>query len=123
MIELNLVLEIHQTLLEEFGGKSGIRDSAVLESAIKRPFSGLNEQEFYPTPEEKAASILESIVAGHPFTDGNKRTGYVLMRLLLLQYHKDILATEEEKYQLVISVASTQMKYTEILQWIRLHVI
>jgi len=122
MIQLNAVLEIHQLLIEEFGGKSGIRDQAVLESAIKRPYSGLNEQEFYVTPEEKAAAILESIVAGHPFTDGNKRTGYVLMRLLLLEHGKDILASEEEKYQLVISVASGQNGFKEIVEWIQKHV-
>ena len=75
MITVEKVLKIHDVLIHEFGGKAGIRDLAVLESAINRPFTGVADQEFYPTIEEKAAVYLESIVAGHPFSDGNKRTG------------------------------------------------
>ncbi len=123
MIHLNAVLEIHQLLIEEFGGKAGIRDLTVLESAIQRPFTGLAEQEFYPTPVEKAAAVLESIVTGHPFTDGNKRTGYVLMRLFLMENGKDIAATEEEKYQLVIAIASGQKQFQEIVDWIQAHLV
>ena len=123
MIHLNAVLEIHQLLIEEFGGKAGISDLTVLESAIQRPFTGLAEQEFYPTPVEKAAAVLESIVTGHPFTDGNKRTGYVLMRLFLMENGKDIAATEEEKYQLVIAIASGQKQFQEIVDWIQAHLV
>lgn len=123
MITLNQVLEIHTILLNQFGGKEGVRDLAALESAIQRPYSGLSEQQFYPTAEEKAASVLESIVAGHPFTDGNKRTGYVLMRLMLMQHGLDIAAAEDEKYALVIGVASGDVKFDEILYWIKQHVV
>ncbi|WP_245764138.1 type II toxin-antitoxin system death-on-curing family toxin [Thermoflexibacter ruber] len=49
---------------------------------------------------------MESIVKNHPFIDGNKRTGYVLMRLVLMNFGKDIQATQDEKYNFVISVAS-----------------
>ena len=53
-----------------------------------------DEMEFYPDVEQKAAAILESIVNNHPFIDGNKRTGYVLMRLFLLEQNKDIQASQ-----------------------------
>lgn len=122
MITVEKVLKIHDVLIHEFGGKAGIRDLAVLESAINRPFTGMADQEFYPTIEEKAAVYLESIVAGHPFSDGNKRTGYLLMRLFLLENNKDILASEDEKYELVISVASGQLKFDDIVSWIKRHI-
>ncbi len=96
MIELTEVLAIHQRLLDEFGGAAGVRNMAGLKSALERPFSGFGNSEFYPEPEQKAAAILESIVSNHPFIDGNKRTGYVLMRLLLLENGRDVQASQDE---------------------------
>lgn len=118
MIDLQDVFEIHQVLIQEFGGLQGVRDEGLLKSAIERPFGGFGETEFYPTPEEKAGAILESIVKNHPFTDGNKRTGYVLMRLTLMQFGKDIIAIQDEKYSFVIEVASGQIDFQKIVAWI-----
>lgn len=119
MIDLAEVLAIHQVLIDEFGGSSGIRDQGLLQSAIDRPFSGIGETLFYPTPEERAGAILESIIKNHPFVDGNKRTGYVLMRLLLMQSGKDLSATQDEKYEFVIRVASGQLDFVQIVDYIR----
>jgi death on curing protein len=118
MIDLSEVLDIHQILINEFGGSPGIRDEGLLKSAIARPFTGFGETEFYPTLAEKAAAILESIVKNHPFVDGNKRTGYVLMRLTLMQFSHDIAATQNEKYDFVIEVASGQIDFQQIVAWI-----
>jgi death on curing protein len=122
MREIMEVLEIHDTLLHEFGGMRGVREEGLLKSALERPFSGFGEVEFYPSTEEKVSAILESIVANHPFLDGNKRTGYVLMRLLLMQYGKDIKASQTEKYDFVIAVASSKMDYAAIVAWIKQHI-
>jgi death-on-curing protein len=118
MIDLQEVIEIHEVLIQAFGGGQGIRDEGLLKSAIERPFSGFGETEFYPKPEEKAAAIFESIVKNHPFIDGNKRTGYVLMRLILMQFGKDLSATQDEKYSFVIEVASGQIDFQDIVAWI-----
>lgn len=119
MIDYQEVLEIHQVLIREFGGSQGVRDENGLKSAIERPFSGFGETEFYPSPEEKAGAILESIVKNHPFIDGNKRTGYVLMRLILMNFGKNIQATQDEKYNFVIAVASGQLEFEQIVTWIK----
>lgn len=119
MIDYDEVIEIHQILLKEFGGSEGIRDENALKSALERPFSGFGERVFYPSLEEKASAILESIVKNHPFVDGNKRTGYVLMRLVLMHFGKDIQATQDEKYDFVIGVASGQLDFQEIVFWIK----
>ena len=112
------VLRIHREVIVLFGGTHGVRDSNGLESAIHRPTSGFTGAEFYKTPAEKASAIMESILNNHPFLDGNKRTGYILMRLTLLHYGFDIEATQEEKYQFVVSVASGEKGYDQILKWI-----
>jgi len=123
MIDLQEVFEIHQVLIHQFGGSDGVRDEGLLKSAIERPFSGFGETEFYKTPEEKAGAVLESIVKNHPFIDGNKRTGYVLMRLILMQFGKDIVATQDEKYNFVIEVAAGKIDIQEIVAWISKRVI
>ena len=119
MITYQEALDIHEVLLKTFGGLAGMRDEGLLKAAIARPFAGFGEAEFYPRLEEKAAAILESIVKNHPFVDGNKRTGYVLMRLLLLQADQDIQATQDEKYDFVIGVAAGQLTFQEIVAWIK----
>jgi death-on-curing protein len=119
MIDYQDVLEIHQVLIREFGGSQGIRDERGLKSALERPFGGVGQTEFYPSPEEKAAAMLESIVKNHPFIDGNKRTGYVLMRLVLLEFGKDLQATQNEKYEFVIAIASGQIDFEQIATWIK----
>jgi death on curing protein len=43
MIDLQEVFEIHQVLIQEFGGLQGVRDKGLLKSAIERPFSGFGE--------------------------------------------------------------------------------
>jgi death on curing protein len=119
MIDFDEVLDIHHALIQKFGGTVGVRDEGLLQAALERPFSGFGEIEFYPTAEEKAAAILESIVTNHPFIDGNKRTGYVLMRLLVMQYGKDIRASQDEKYEFVIAIASGEMDFQQVLTWIK----
>ena len=121
MINLKNVFQIHQAVIDEFGGATGIRNKGALEAALARPFNGFGDSEFYPEPSEKAAAILESIIKNHPFVDGNKRTGYFLMRALLMHYGKDIKASQDEKYDFVIKVASSQIKFDEIAAWIKEH--
>ncbi len=118
MMQLKEVLSIHKILIEEFGGKAGIRDLDGLDAAIKRPFTTFDGQELYPTPVAKAAAILESVVKNHPFLDGNKRTGYTLMRLILLENGQDIEATEAEKYDFIIQIATGALDFEEIHQWL-----
>jgi death on curing protein len=118
MISIQETVYIHNLLIKTFGGSSGVRDFQALESALSRPFQTFDNVELYPSIIEKAASLLESLLANHPFVDGNKRTGYVLMRLFLKKNGMDIIADEETKYQFVIDVASGVKRYDDILIWL-----
>src|SRR5690348_10413515 len=106
MITPSQAEQIHKILIEQFGGTLGLRDSGALASALSRPFQTFEGKELYPTAIQKAASLIESILSNHPFIDGNKRTGYVLMRLFLVDHGYDIKATQDEKYNFVIRIAS-----------------
>ncbi|SCY37034.1 type II toxin-antitoxin system death-on-curing family toxin [Flavobacterium caeni] len=121
MISLKEVEIIHNILIDKFGGSKGIRDLGLLESALARPFATFDNNDLYPNPVDKAAAILESIAINHPFIDGNKRTAYTLMRLILLEYQFDIMASQDEKYDLVILVSTGDYRFDEIKNWIELN--
>ena len=119
MIEISEVEKIHDILIERFGGAKGIRDKGILESAIGRPFQTFDGKDLYPDPVDKAAAIFESIVSNHPFVDGNKRTAYVLMRLILKRNQLDIDIDQDVKYDFVIKAAKGELKFDKIKTWIR----
>ncbi len=118
MITIEEVLKIHIIIIEKFGGMEGIRDKNILDSALNRPFQTFEGKDLYPTSIDKASALIESVVKNHPFIDGNKRTGYVLMRLLLLNNGLDIQATRNEKYDFVIEIANGKFDYEHIKEWI-----
>ena len=122
MITLKEVERIHEILIDKFGGLKGIRDRGILESAINRPFQTFDQTELYPLPVDKAAAIFESIISNHPFVDGNKRTAYVLMRLILREHSLDIFANQDVKYEFVINAAKGEIKYEQIRQWLNNHI-
>jgi death-on-curing protein len=118
MTSLTQAEHLHKILIQQFGGSLGIRDTSSLASALSRPFQTFEGNELYPTAVQKAASLIESILVNHPFIDGNKRTGYVLMRLLLIEQGYDIKATQEEKYNFVIRIASGKSNFNDIIYWL-----
>jgi len=119
MISLEQALQIHIIAIENFGGANGVRDLGGLESALARPFQTFGKTDLYPTPFEKAAAIGESIIMNHPFIDGNKRTGYLLMEALLRYGGFRIIANDLELYNFVISVSTGNMSFDMIAKWLK----
>jgi len=118
MIDIQEVIQIHEILIEQYGGTKGVRDKRLLESAINRPFQTFDGKDLYDSPIEKSAAIFESLIKNHPFIDGNKRIAYVLLRVILLQYKLDLKADQDEKYRFVIEVAKGKLSFEQIKLWI-----
>lgn len=72
-----IILLLHKILAEETGGSAGVRDDAILDSALESVFSGYGDMEFYPTREEKGARLGYTLISNHAFVDGNKRIGNI----------------------------------------------
>lgn len=121
MIDLSTVERYHNILINKYGGSRGIRDKGSLLAALARPHASFDQQDLYPTAVEKAAAIFESVVINHPFMDGNKRIAFALLRLTLLDEKLDILATEDEKYDMTIAASIGNIRFEEIKDWIISH--
>jgi death-on-curing protein len=87
------------------GGRPDIRDIGLLQSAVERPRSTAFGEEAYPDLDAKAAALLHSIVAGHPLVDGNKRLGWVAVRLFYRLNDADIHPEPDAAYELIVEVA------------------
>lgn len=118
MINIKIALATHNILIERFGGGTGVRDTGSLEAALARPYATFDQQELYPSGIEKAAAILESIVINHPFVDGNKRTAYALMQLILVDHNMIVRVSENEQYDFVISASMGEIRFDEIRTWL-----
>ena len=115
------VLLLHKLISEETGGSVGVRDEALLESALEAAFSGFGGVEFYPTKEEKAARIGHSLISNHAFVDGNKRIGMYIMLSFLEVNGINLSYNDDEIVRVGLGVASGEMEYKDILDWIRDH--
>jgi death on curing protein len=123
MISQAEALFYHRELIRLFGGSDGVRDQGILDASLNRPFATFGGQDLFPEWIDKAAAIMHGIITGHPFIDGNKRTGYMLGRLLLQEGGLDLEATEEEKYDMVIEVATGQLDVDGIRAWMTSRVV
>lgn len=72
-LTVEIVKEIHAEAIAEFGGSQGIRDSALLESAVAAPQASFGGKSPYSDLVETAAAYLYFLCRNHPFIDGNKR--------------------------------------------------
>ena len=115
------VLLLHQLLAEETGGAVGLRDQALLDSALESAFAGFGDREFYPTKEEKAARLGFALVGNHAFLDGNRRIGMYVMLTFLEVNGIHMECTNEEVVQTALGVAAGTMGYEDLLAWVRSH--
>ena len=115
------ILRLHQKLLDATGGLSGTRDLGLLESAVYSANQVFGEEEAYPTVEQRAARLAYAITQNHPFVDGNKRVGMLVMLMTLRLNHVQIQYTQAELIQLGLSVADNSYRYEDILAWINNH--
>lgn len=73
-LEVEAVEAIHAEVLAAHGGLPGIRDEALLESAVSAPQASMMGRPMFTDPVEIAAAYLFYLCCNHPFLDGNKRT-------------------------------------------------
>lgn len=123
MIELTLeqILELHSLVVIETGGSLGLRDLGRLESSIATQNQSVFGQDLYPNVTDKAAAIIRSIIADHPFVDGNKRIA-ILVGLTFLKLNEiiyDFKPGELEDY--AVKIATDHIDIPQISIWLQDH--
>ena len=115
----DIVREIHAEAIAKFGGLDGVRESALLESAVAAPQAGFAGKSAYVDLAEIAAAYLFYPCKNHPFLDGNKRTALgaciVFLRLNRVEPQPDRPEWEE----LTLAVASGAIDRADATQRLR----
>lgn len=116
-IETELALAIHDRQLAEHGGPIGVRDASALESALAR---ARNQWAYGETDMcVLAAAYAYGVARNHPFTDGNKRTAWVLARLFLAVNNVQISFAPEDAIRMVLALTSGSLAEAELANWFR----
>ena len=114
---LNRVVQLHDRIIDRYGGAPGILDASLLKAAIERPWTGLADgTENYPGVFVKAAVLLERIINYHPFVDGNKRTATILVFEFLRRHGCVAVVESSEIVDVAVRIAEKDYrKYREEL--------
>ena len=105
-LAIEIVREIHDEAVKIFGGLHGIRDEALLASAVFAPQSSFGGKSPYVDLIEVAAAYLFYLGRNHPFLDGNKRTAMAAAVVFLRLNGFDPAADGDDWQRLVLDVAS-----------------
>ena len=92
------------------GRSPEVRDVGLLEAACARTRASVFGEEAYPDLDAKAAALLHSIVTGHALVDGNKRLGWVSVRLFYRLNGRDLQMPVDDAFDLVASVADGSLR-------------
>jgi death-on-curing protein len=120
-LELVEVLAIHRDQIERYGGTPGIRDMALLQSAVATPSAGVAGRYLHEDLYEMAVAYLLHIVRDHPFLDGNKRTGVVAAIVFLALDGVELDADQRSLERLVRGVAEGTASKAAVADYVRKH--
>lgn len=115
------VLFLHARLIEEIGGRHGVRDIGLLESAVARPEATVESDDLYADTFSKAAALMESLVQNHPFLDGNKRTGIAAAALFLRANGWRLSASNSRLEAFTWRAATSRLPLADSVAWFRVH--
>jgi death-on-curing protein len=114
------VLALHEQLLDEHGGLSGIRDRAILDAALERARNQWHyggEHDLFSV----AAGYADAIANNHPFNDGNKRTAFMSAYTFLAANGWEVNANEAEVVVMTVGLADKSASAVKYADWLRDH--
>ena len=117
------ILFIHYRLIETTGGSHGVRDIGALQAAAARPQASFGGKDLYSDAFAKAAALMESIIKGHPFVDGNNRTAITAAAIFLRRCGYLIESSQDELYEFAMAMATGTAAVKDAENWLRTHAI
>jgi death-on-curing protein len=116
-LDVQIALAVHDRQLAEHGGGEGVRDTALLESALARPRNRWSYGE-----DDRcalAAAYAYGIARNHPFVDGNKRTAWVFARLFLALNGVQLRFTPDDAIRAMLLLAGGELSEEQLAEWFR----
>ena len=106
------IYEIHERIIARTGGIEGLRDGAMLHSAVARPFVTFDGIDLYLNDFDKAAALFHSLIKSHPFMDGTKRTAFASAIFFLEQlgYQRPAQFPIDEVIQFCLAIAEENQR-------------
>ena len=104
------VVRIHVDQIEGYGGRTGIRDPGLLQSALAMPQASFGGEWLHRDLYEMAAAYAFHLCQNHPFVDGNKRTALACALVFLELNGISIEDPEGRLYEALMDIASGSME-------------
>lgn len=117
-ISVDEIIFLHDLIIQESGGLSGLRDLGSLISCTECPKMKFEGFDLYATLAEKAAALLFFLVKNHAFNDGNKRTA-ALSTLLFLEMNNREIEEPEKFEEIILEIACNQRTIKECANYFR----
>ena len=118
-LSVDQLVDLHQSLVRQFGGPAGVRDRGALESAVARPAMTFGGEDHYCDLPAKAAALMHSLVLNHPFKDGNERIGVAAAEFFLERNASILEASDQDLTTLTLAVAEGDVAVEALAIWFR----
>lgn len=118
-IPKDIIITIHEQLIDLYGGVSGIQNEALLDSALEQPKIMFDGIYLHDSTTRMAAAYGFHLCMNHPFVDGNKRIALVTMDIFLQRNGFEISASEKVIYEVIIKLASGKLNKNELYDWLK----
>lgn len=118
-VRRDTLFAVHDKQLAVHGGLDGIRDLNALESALNRAQNLTAYGKPAPDVADLAAAYIYGIATSHGFSDGNKRTAWVIGRLFLVINGTTLAFKEVDAINFMQAVAAGTMTEEQVAEWLR----
>lgn len=115
-LRTDVLVSVHERLIQTYGGIQGVRDSNALESAVTRP-KQLNNYTGEARIGALAACLSWAILRNHPFTDGNKRLALAAFVMFVQLNHHRLSCSESEETAMILKAASSSISEEKWIAW------
>ncbi len=114
-LSVDEALGIHERLIEKFGGRTGVRDEGLLETALFRPQTGC-----YDDLATMASAMFESLLFNHAFHDGNERVAFFAADVFLRMNGWQLRVEAEAAHNFITELATgTQEQRAALMPLLR----
>lgn len=118
-LTIEQLLFIHERVIAETGGESGVLNWGALEPVVARPRQGYGGVDAFPDLFSKAAALMHGIISSHPFLDGNKRTAVAAAGLTLTINGFSLVTSNDDLLDFALSAAQNHTEVDAIAAWLQ----